>query len=212
MIDSLIKLVESKIDEVNTAALGKITKVDLSKLRCNVKLKHRIQGNEIELFDVPVAVPKFHDSSIIVAPKEGDIVLVVFSKYELEEQLKNKDIVDVNELLKFNINNAVILFGIYTMVDEIPSELDEEVILIRHKSGNYILLDKDENILTKHKSGSFIKIDSSGNMTVQHSGGNSITVNASQVTLKASTIYIDGDLDFKTIRGVNAGDGVWHKH
>jgi len=167
MIDSLIKLVESKIDEINTVALGKITKVDLSKLRCNVKLKHKIQGNEIELFDVPVAVPKFHDSMIIVAPKEGDIVLVVFSKYELEEQLKNKDIVDVNELLKFNINNAIVIAGIYTAVDSIPEELDEECILIKHESGSYFKFDHEENVILQHKSGAYIKFDKNGNLEIK---------------------------------------------
>jgi len=175
MIEQIRKLIDIKLDNLNTVSLGVITQVDLSKLRCNVKLKHKIQGNEIELFDVPIAVQKFADSSIIVAPKEGDVVIVLFSKYELEEQLKNKEVVDVNELLKFNINDAIVIAGIYTMVDQIP-QLNQDEIIIQHSSGNYIKFQQDGKIVIR---------------------GN---------------VYIDGDLDFKTIRGVNASDGVWHQH
>lgn len=157
MIDGLLKLVDSKLDELNTVALGIITQVDLQKLRCNVKLKHKIQGNEIELFDVPVAVPKFHDSSLIFAPKEGDIVLVIFSKYEIQEQLDSHAVVDVNELLKFNLNNAIVIAGIYTAVDEVPT-IDQEEILLWHKTGAYIKFRQDGSLEIKASRVDFYKL------------------------------------------------------
>ena len=176
MIDKISKLIDVKLDNINTVALGIITSVDLTKFRCNVKLKHKIQGQEIELFDVPIALPKFNDCVIAIAPKEGDVVLVVFSKYELEEQLKNREPVDVNELLRFNINNAIIIAGVYTQVDSIPS-ISQDEILILHKSGNYIKFQQDGKIIIK------------------------------------GDVYIDGDLDFKTIAGgTPKEDGIWHKH
>ena len=173
--EKIHKLIDEILEDVETVALGIITQVNLSKLRCNVKLKHKIRGQEIELFDVPIAFPKFNDCSVIIAPKEGDVVLVVFSKYELEEQLKNREPVDVNELLKFNINNAIVIAGIYTLVDSIPS-ISQDEILILHKSGNYIKFQQDGKIIIK------------------------------------GDVYIDGNLDFKEIRGVSADSGEWHKH
>ena len=175
MIEQIRKLIDIKLDNLNTVALGIVTQVDLSKLRCNVKLKHKVQGNEIELFDVPISCLKSSAGTILVSPTEGDVVLVLFSKYELEEQLKNKDVVDVNELLKFNLNNAIVVAGVYTGVDTIPA-IGKDEILIEHKSGNYIKFTQDGRIIIK------------------------------------GDVYIDGDLDFKTIRGTNASDGVWHKH
>jgi hypothetical protein len=157
MIEQIRKLIDIKLDNLNTVALGKITQVDLSKMRCNVKLKHKIQGNEIELFDVPIACLKSSIGMIFVPPKEGDVVIIIFSKYELEEQLKNREVVDVNELLKFNLNNAIVFGGIFTLADLIPSIKPDKINII-------------------------------------------------------GDVYIDGDLDFKTIRGVNADEGVWHKH
>ncbi|MEM2726667.1 MAG: hypothetical protein QXV61_00210 [Archaeoglobaceae archaeon] len=176
MIDLLKKLIDVKLDHVNTVDLGIITKVDLQKMRCNVKLKHKIQDKEIELFDVPIATLKFADADILIAPQEGDVAVILFSKFELEEQLKNKDVVEVNELYKFSLNNAIVVAGIYTKTDSIPS-LDKGQILIKNKDLS-ILMDKSSN----------------------------------KITLKAEIVYIDGDLRFKKIMGVDAGDGVWHKH
>lgn len=150
MIEQIRKLVDIKLDNLNTVALGIVTQVDLSKMRCNVKLKHKIQGNEIELFDVPIALQKFRGSVIIAAPHEGDVVLVLFSKYELEEQLKNREPVDVNELFKFNLNNAVVIAGIYTSLDAIPQVNDEE-ILIWHRTGAYIKFMSDGGIEIRGK-------------------------------------------------------------
>lgn len=159
MIDELLKVIderiEAKLNRLNTVSLGIITQVDNSKLRCNVKLKHKIQGSEIELFDVPIACLKSSVGTIYIPLQEGDIVLVLFSKYELEEQLKDKQAVAVNELLKFNINNAIVLGGVFTLADSIPSLQENKINII-------------------------------------------------------GDVYIDGDLDFKTIRGVNAEDGTWH--
>ncbi len=130
MIDKIKKLIDVKLDNINTVALGVITQVDLTKMRCNVKLKHKIQNNEIELFNVPIACLKTSAGLIFVPPSEGDVVLVLFSKYELEEQLKNKSTVDVNELLKFNINDAIVFGGVFTLADSVPELQHDKINLI----------------------------------------------------------------------------------
>ena len=155
MIDKLLRLIDAKLDNINTVALGIVTQVDNSRLRCNAKLKHKVQGNEVELFDVPIACLRSSVGMIYVPLREGDVVLVLFSKYELEEQLKNRDTVAVNELLRFNINDALVFGGVFTLADSIPSINPDRINII-------------------------------------------------------GDIYIDGDLDFKTIRGVSADSGSWH--
>ncbi len=155
MMDKLEKLKERWFDELETVALGVVTWVDHSKFRCNVKLKNRIQGYEVELFNVPIACLKSSVGLVYVPLKENDVVIVLFSKYELEEQLKNRDVVDVNELVKFDINNAIALSGIFTTVEEIPDITPDRINII-------------------------------------------------------GDVFINGDLDFKTIRGTPAGNGSWH--
>jgi len=162
--DKIHKMIDDILEDVETVSLGIITSVDLAKLRCNVKLKHKIRRQEIELFDVPIAFPKFNDCVIAIAPKEGDVVLVVFSKYELEEQLKNREPVDVNELFKFNINNAIVIAGIYTLVDSVPA-VNQDEILILHKSGNYIKFQQDGKIIIKGDIYVDGNIEYTGNLT-----------------------------------------------
>ena len=162
--DKIHKMIDDILEDVETVSLGIITSVDLAKLRCNVKLKHKIRRQEIELFDVPIAFPKFNDCVIAIAPKEGDVVLVVFSKYELEEQLKNREPVDVNELLRFNINNAIVIAGIYTLVDSVPA-VNQDEILILHKSGNYIKFQQDGKIVIKGDIYVDGNIEYTGNLT-----------------------------------------------
>ena len=155
MIDKLEKLKERWFEEIETIALGIITWVDHSRFRCNVKLKNKIQGQEVELFNVPIACLKSSVGLVYAPIKENDVVIVLFSKYELEEQLKNRDIVDVNEQVKFDINNAMVLSGVFTIVEDIPSINPDKINII-------------------------------------------------------GDVYINGDLDFKTIRGTPAGNGSWH--
>ena len=157
MIEQIRKLIDIKLDHLNTVTLGIITQVDLQNMRCNVKLKHKIQGNEIELFNVPIAFQKFDDSAIIMAPREGDIVLVLFSKYELEEQLKDRNIVDVNEFHLFDINNAIVIGGLYTAVDQVPS-INQDEILIQHKTGAYIKFKQDGSLEIKASRVDFYKL------------------------------------------------------
>jgi len=150
------KLVDLKLRMVNTVALGILTDVNLTKLRCNVLLKHKIQGKTIELYDVPIALQKYHDSVIVVTPKVGDVVLVIFSKHELEEQLKDKKPAPANEKFLFSLNNAIVVAGIYTATDKLP-ELKEDSILIKHTKDNQMLITEDE-ILIKHAENSLVSI------------------------------------------------------
>jgi len=150
IVDKIKKLVSEKLGELNTFDLGTVTAIDNAKLRYNVKLKHKIEGKEIELFNVPLAPFWFNAGMILISLDIDDIVGIAFSKHELKQQLKNKNIVDVNEVLKFDINNAIIVSGAFTDVDEIPDEFEDNTILVKHKSGSIVkfALDGKINIIS----------------------------------------------------------------
>ena len=135
--EKITGLIASRIEKVNTLALGRITKVNLATWRVSVRLKHKIQDNEIELVNVPIALQAFGTGALHIAPTVGDIVTVGFSKYEIQKQLRNRDIITVNELVQHNLNHAVILSGIHTESDTVPAVVAGE-ILISHKSGSSI--------------------------------------------------------------------------
>ncbi len=135
--EPVLKLVAQRLASINTLALGRITKVNLATWRVSVRLKNKIQDNEIELVNVPIALQAFGTGALHIAPTVGDIVTVGFSKYEIQKQLRNRDIVPVNELVQHNLNHAVVLSGIYTESDTVPAVAAGE-ILISHKSGSSI--------------------------------------------------------------------------
>jgi len=145
----LIKtLIDSRIEKVNTLAVGKITSIDLNTWRANVLLKSKIQDSTIELQNVPIAVQGFGAGSIHIAPAVNDVVIVGFSKYELQVQLGDNDPCVVNERILHNLNHAIILSGVHTEVDSIPVVAADE-ILIEHKSGSYLKFKSDGSIEIK---------------------------------------------------------------
>ena len=131
------KLIDERLASVNSVAVGVITKVNLVAWRADVRLKSKIQDCEIELANVPIGLQSFAAGAVHIAPAVGDVVIVGFSKHELQKQLRNRDVVAVNELVLHNINHAIILTGVYVETDAIPAVAAGE-ILIRHKSGSSI--------------------------------------------------------------------------
>lgn len=140
--DPIKKLIEQRIEKVNTISPGVIRKVDLARWRANVQLKYTIQGVTLNLTDVPIALQNWKTGALHIAPTVGDVVLVGFSKYEIQKQLRNRDIVPVNELVLHNLAHAVILGGIHVESDTVP-DLQAGEILISHKSGSYIKFTED---------------------------------------------------------------------
>jgi len=206
IVNKIKKLITEKLDEVNTFDLGKVTAIDNLKLRYNVKLKHKIAGKEIELFNVPLAPFYFNAGMVLISLDIDDVVGIAFSKHELKQQLKNNDITDVNEILKFDINNAIIVSGTFTDVDEIPDEFEDGSILIKHKSGNYIKFDPTGDIEIKGNMEGTGTLDITGDVTI--TGAFSVTGNA---TINGD-MSVNGNLTFTTIAGTASGSGNWHKH
>ena len=64
-----------------------------------------------------------------------------------------------------------------------------------HKSGHEIKLNPDE-VIIKHSSGTQVKIDNNGNAKLENSNGDYIQLEENKITLKAQTIYIDGDIEY----------------
>ena len=135
--EPVLKLVEERLSKINTLAIGTLTKVDLSKWRADVRLKTKIQGQNIEIANVPIALQMFTAGSLQIAPAVGDVVIIGVSKHEIQKQLRNRDVVEANEQVLYNINHAVILSGGYVESDAVPSVAANE-ILIQHSSGTSI--------------------------------------------------------------------------
>lgn len=143
--DPVKSIIEQRVAKVNTIAIGKITKVNLAAWRADVRLKSKIQDCEIEIANVPIGLQTFAAGAVHIAPAVDDVVIVGFSKHELQKQLKNRDVVTVNELVLHNVNHAIILTGVHVETDAIPAVAAGE-ILIGHRSGSFIKFHNDGRI------------------------------------------------------------------
>lgn len=160
IITNLLQSTNSKIKTVFTLSLGIINTVYLDTMTCDLTLKHTEKGLEVPLYNVPIAVQTYNNSSITVAPKENDIVLIAFTRNDPKAQLENNEIVHADEQQLYDINHAIVIAGIYTKESSIPSISDGE-ILIKHKSGSEIRIHDDGSIkLTSPNSLSSIELTS----------------------------------------------------
>jgi hypothetical protein len=148
--DQVVGLIEDRIQKVNTLAMAVITKVDLARWQADIRLKHKIQDVTLDLTAVPIALQSYGTGAIHIAPAIGDVVLVGFSKHEIRKQLRNRDVVAVNELVLHNLNHAVIISGIHAESDTVPAVAAGE-ILISHKTGAYLKFKNDGSMEFKIK-------------------------------------------------------------
>ncbi|MDD3039003.1 hypothetical protein [Bacteroides sp.] len=145
---------DERISRVNTASIGILTLVDLDKMICNVTLKHEPTSQPITLLDIPFAYQNYHGSAIIIAPKIGDTVLVLYTRNNARQMLETRDIPDTDERNLFDLNNAIVIAGLYTDEDVkdtlIPPIKDQE-ILIHHKTGSEIRITEEGYIRATYK-------------------------------------------------------------
>ena len=144
------RVVQANLDRINSLDIGIITRVDLETWTASVRLKHRRQGREIELRGVPIAPQRYGAGALWIAPAVGDVVLVAYTRYDLREQLKNRNVVDVNEQIVCHPSHALVIAGLVPQTDPIPAVPDGG-ILLQHKSGAAIEIDAEGNMVIRAK-------------------------------------------------------------
>lgn len=134
---NIAELIDRRVAKINALAVGVISKVHLSKWQADVRLKSKIDGQAVELANIPIALQMFAAGSLQIAPAVDDVVIVGFSKHEVQKQLKNREVVEVNERVLHNLNHAIIMSGVYVESDAVPTVAANE-ILLQHKTGSFI--------------------------------------------------------------------------
>jgi hypothetical protein len=101
----------------STISLGIVTKVDLDRIKVDVKLKNTKGDNIIELFACPILSQSYDGGGQINIPRIGDLVVILYSKYNIEKQIKNGGM-EVNEIDEINVaeqNYGIVIGTIYPM-------------------------------------------------------------------------------------------------
>jgi hypothetical protein len=155
---ALNTLIDAKIARLNTLDPAVVTGVNLDAWTVNVRLKHRRRGREIALNAVPLAPQRYGAGTLWIAPAVGDVVLVAYSRYDLKQQLKNLDIVDVNEAIACHLAHAIVIAGLVPRTAAVPA-VPAGGILLQHQSGAGLEIDADGNLTIRAAHISLRSID-----------------------------------------------------
>lgn len=77
------------IRRANSVALAIVTKVDMDRMKCDVKLKNTKQKEIVKLFSCPVVTQSYAGGCHVMMPRVGDLVVVIFNKYNTEDLIKH---------------------------------------------------------------------------------------------------------------------------
>jgi len=147
IISLIKKYVNLRFNTLETSEVVIVESVDYTTWTCSVrpKAKMNMYGNTVDapiIMNVPIAVQKTGDSVILMPVKVGDVCLCVFSKYALDNILIDKSTNRVKIPRTFDVNDCILIGGLYTEIDTVPT-ISEGEMLIHHKSGSYIKFDLD---------------------------------------------------------------------
>lgn len=117
-IASLAYMVSTRSSSI---ALGIVTKTDLEKVKVDVKLKTRKGDNVVEYFSCPVVSQSYQGGAQINIPKVGDLVVVLFSKYNIDLHLKTGTTkIDDADEINVKEQNYAIIIGTILSPPELP--------------------------------------------------------------------------------------------
>ncbi|MCK5217562.1 MAG: hypothetical protein KAJ93_07220 [Methanosarcinales archaeon] len=158
------KGIENRLDSLWTAIPAKVVSINYSTLTCSVQPKVKLQNTSSEeledlpiVQDVPIACQKSGDSVLLMPPEVGDTILIMFTKYALDNLLKDYQTSYPNNIRRFSINDCIVVGGLHTSIDTVPTIASEETMLY-HKSGAYIKIDSDGDITIHGKTVNFTKL------------------------------------------------------
>jgi hypothetical protein len=147
--------IEKRMEAIWTAIPAIVVKIDLATMHCDVRPKMKVTNPQTEQLEelpilqgVPISFQKGAGSVLLMPPEVGDVILVLFSKYALDNMLKDKQTVDHDDVRRFSIDDCVIVSGLYTSIDTIPALSTGEMGLF-HKSGSCIKFSASGNIELK---------------------------------------------------------------
>jgi hypothetical protein len=161
-------LIEKRLTGVWTMVPAIVDTVNRSKMVCDIRIKvTREEEQYLQVTNVPVAFPRGGNTCILLPIQSGDVVLVGFSKWSLDQLLVDMEQVvksDLDADRKFHYRDAIVLLGLATDIEKGKVLLDDAILEI--PAGDLIIYDPDVV-----RIGAVLKLlDLGGNPTVAENG------------------------------------------
>ncbi len=165
------RLIMERIDDIFTVMIAKVVSVNWDNMTVTIKFKAKPDGVEYQQIpDVPIGFQQTQKAKIYMPLSQGDHVITVFSKYDVDETLRSSDLVDVDGST-FKPEYCIAMPGIFTknMVEDTSYDGDGIKIVsdgkISIESDNIELAGGGEPIARKGDSVSVSTTTGSGEIT-----------------------------------------------
>ena len=155
----LRKIIRKSLDSLNCSIIGRVTSIDKSASIVSVQPLYRVFDENDSLEDLPllVQVPLFQlmssDFIIKVPVNTGDIVLVVFSDYDIQNLVLSGQLSSVNTNEIHGYNDAI----------AIPFSLNPFANQLAILNNNDLIIGKKDNTMFIRISDTEIEINSGDN-------------------------------------------------
>jgi len=150
IIGLIKKHISKRLNSLETVQVVIVESVNYTTMKCSVRPKAKVnvsgtmQDRPI-ILNVPTAFQKSGDSVILLPPTVGDICVCVFSKYALDNLTIDKSTNSITIPRMFNINDCLLISGLFTGIETVPTIAEGEMIL-HHHSGSAIRFSNDGKI------------------------------------------------------------------
>lgn len=121
IVDVFDKYIDSRLDDLHTCIPGQILQYyghteRKAKIKLMVKLRN-VNNQIIEvqpIDDVPIIFPGTNQFSFLFPLNAGDGILVLFSESSIGEFLNGNDVVNADDLRKFDLADAIAVPGLWS--------------------------------------------------------------------------------------------------
>jgi len=140
------QIINERFNSLWTIAPFKVLSVDRLNFRCDLKMKYTYNGVDVLAPAARIWFPRGGDSIIMYPIKEGDTVLVLFSKINLKTAIVDDKYRDADTIVSYSLEDAIVL-GAFVL----DSEFGEAI----YDDENYEVPEHGLNLISDEK----VKID-----------------------------------------------------
>jgi hypothetical protein len=194
--NSMVKLIESFINDIHTSCPGKIVEYNKDKQTCTVQpcIKNKYsEQEEYEdlplLLDVPVLFPGSGDFFLTWDIKPESYCWLMFAERSIENWIIDGGLVEPASFSTYDLSDAVAFVGINPNPEALAGVL-EDCMMLRNRDGSTSIKLETDAITVTNAKGS-MSLDADGVITLTNESGNVAIDAAGKVTINSGNFTVD---------------------
>lgn len=155
MMDKIVQsMIDEKLNNLHTALICKITKVDLVKMKASIKPLNKKKFKEKDPVDlplienVPISIITAGDFYIRPPYQVGDLVIAVFSERRIDEIMNFAKDTGRGQR-KHSLDDAIIVGGINPFSNNLKTDNLNDLVISNKDDNSHVMLQQNGDIRIK---------------------------------------------------------------